>query len=226
MPTVLVTSANRGIGLEFVRQYAAEGWQVHAACRDPQRAPALADIAGSVEPLHMDVSDLASVQAAAGTSQSPVDLLVNSAGIMGDTHDGPGAVDYATWVAVMDVNAFGPVRVLDAFADRIAASDRRLAVTITSGMGSLADTGSGGAMMYRTSKAAVNMAMRARAFALADRGITVVVMNPGWVRTDMGGPNASLTVEQSVTALRKVIGGLTLAQTGSFLNHTGAVYAW
>jgi NAD(P)-dependent dehydrogenase (short-subunit alcohol dehydrogenase family) len=227
MPTVFITGTNRGIGLEFVRQYAGDGWRVLAACRNPELAnQPLRALGGDVRPIGMDVTDLASVEAVAREDDAPIDLLINSAGIMGQTGDGPGQIDYAEWTRVLDVNTMGPVRVLDALADRIAASERRLAVTITSGMGSLTDAGSGMALMYRTSKAAVNMAMRARAFQLKPRGITVAVINPGWVKTDMGGPNATLTVEASVTAMRAVLDGLTPAQSGSFLNYTGAAYPW
>jgi NAD(P)-dependent dehydrogenase (short-subunit alcohol dehydrogenase family) len=226
MPCVLVTSSSRGIGLEFVRQYAAEGWEVIAACRDPAGAGALRAIPGAVTPVALDVTSEESVAAAAGASRAPVDLLINSAGVIGDVHDGPGRVDYARWAETLDVNAMGPVRVLDAFADRLAASAGRLAVAITSGMGSIGDAGSGSALMYRTSKAALNMAMRARSFDLRPRGITVVVVNPGWVRTDMGGPGATLAVEDSVAAMRRLFAGLTAAQTGSFLNHDGRVYPW
>ena len=226
MPVVLITSASRGIGLAFARSYAGDGWTVLAACRDPARAGDLQAVDGDVRPLAMDVTSRASVEAAAAADGAPVDLVANSAGVIGDTDDGPGSMDYSRWAETLDVNAMGPVRVLDAFADRLAASERKLAATITSGMGSLADTGSGRALMYRTSKAAVNMAMRARAFDLAPRGITVVVVNPGWVSTDMGGPRATLSPEASVAAMRRVFEGLTLEQTGRFFNYDGAEYPW
>jgi len=226
MPVVLVTSASRGIGLAFARHYAGADWTVLAACRDPVAATDLQAVAGDVRPLAMDVTSEASVEAAAAADGAPVDLVINSAGVIGDTQDGPGRVDYARWAETLDVNAMGPVRVLDAFADRLAASEIRLAVTITSGMGSLADAGSGMALMYRTSKAAVNMAMRARAFSLRPREIAVVVLNPGWVRTNMGGPGATLSAEDSVAAMRRVFDTLTLEQSGRFFNYTGAEYPW
>ncbi len=223
MPTVLVTSASRGIGGEFVRQYAALGWRVLAACRRPAEAPRPA---GDVETLEMDVTDPASVEAASAASGEPLDLLINSAGINGQADDAPGNVDYDAWREVLEVNLLGPVRVLDAFVPRLAAANGAKAVTITSGMGSLADVGSGSYMAYRTSKAAVNMAMRARSFQLRPMGIAVAVINPGWVRTDMGGSNAPLTPEMSVVAMRAVIEALTMDGTGGFFNHTGKVYPW
>lgn len=226
MPTVLVTGANRGIGLEFARQYAADGWTVLAGCRDPHGATALEAVSGDVRPLPLDVTSLDAVRAAAAADAAPVDLAINSAGIIGGAGGAPGQVDYARWMETLDVNTLGPVRVLDAFADRIAASERKLAVTITSGMGSLEDAGSGMAMMYRTSKSAVNMAMRARAFDLRRRDITVVVINPGWVKTDMGGPGATLAVEASVSAMRRVFDGLDIERSGSFLNYDGVAHPW
>lgn len=226
MPTVLVTGANRGIGHEFARQFAVDGWKVLAACRHPEQATELARLGPTVEVLTFDVTDEGAIAAAAGRDDAPIDLLLNVAGIIGQRDDGPGGVDYAEWARLLDTNVMGPVRVLDAFAGRLARSERKLAVAITSGMGSLADAGSGGAMMYRTSKAALNMAMRARSFALRPQAITVVVINPGWVQTDMGGPSATKPVAESVAAMRRVLETVTPEQSGSFLNYDGKPYPW
>ena len=227
MPTVVVTSASRGIGREFVRQYAAEGWRVIAACRQPETvADELQALGSGVRPIGLDVTDLAADEAVAAEDDEPDDLHVNSAGIMGHTGDGVEEVNYHEWTHLLDVNLMGPVRVLDAFAERLAAAKGAKALTITSGMGSIADVSSPRAMMYRTSKAAVNMAMRVRALQLAPRGIIVAVINPGWVQTDMGGASAPTTVEASVAGMRRVIDGLTPAQAGSFLNWKGEGYPW
>lgn len=226
MPTVVVTSANRGIGREFVRQYAAEGWRVIAACRQPEEvAEELHALGSGVRPIAMDVTNLAAVEAVAAEDDDPVDLLVNSAGIIGGTGDGVGSVNYLEWSHLLDVNLMGPVRVLDAFADRLAAAGGK-ALTITSGMGSIGDASSPMAMMYRTSKAAVNMAMRVRAMQLAPKGIAVAVINPGWVRTDMGGEKAPTSVEDSVAGMRRVIETLTVEEAGSFLDWKGGTWPW
>ena len=227
MPTVVVTSASRGIGREFVRQYAADGWKVIAACRHPESVDHdLRAMGSAVRPIAMDVTDLAAVEAVAREDDGPVDLLLNTAGVIGHGGDGPGEVNYAEWAKVLDINTMGPVRVLDAFTDRLAAAGRAKAITLTSGLGSIGDVGSGSSLMYRTSKAAVNMAMRARSFTLAPRGIIVAVINPGWVKTDMGGAGASISPEESISAMRRIIDGLTLEETGSFLNWRGGGYPW
>ena len=143
MPTVVVTSASRGIGREFVRQYAADGWRVIAACRHPETVDAELRAMGSgVRPIAIDVTDLASVEAVAREDDGPVDLLLNTAGIIGHGAEGPGEVNYAEWAKVLDVNTMGPVRVLDAFTDRLAAAGGAKAITLTSGLGSIGDVGS------------------------------------------------------------------------------------
>ena len=182
MPSVLITSANRGLGFEFAKQYAAEGWQVFAACREPDSASQLrrlADASPGMKILALDVTDLTSVQAAATKLDGRViDLLLNSAGIIGKPKQTAGNVDYGSWASVLDVNTMGPMRVSEAFVDHVARSDRKLIVTITSGMGSLTDNTSGGSIAYRSSKAAVNMVMRSLAIDLAPRGISCVLVEP------------------------------------------------
>jgi NAD(P)-dependent dehydrogenase (short-subunit alcohol dehydrogenase family) len=131
--------------------------------------------------------------AAAQVGDVAIDLIINCAGITGASGQKVGKVDYDSWAEVLDVNTMGPLRVIETFLDKIVRSQRRLAITITSGMGSLGDNTSGGSIAYRSSKAAVNMVMRNAAIDLAPQRITCVVINPGWVKTDMGGPRATLT---------------------------------
>jgi NAD(P)-dependent dehydrogenase (short-subunit alcohol dehydrogenase family) len=231
MPSALITGANRGLGLEFARQYVADGWLVYATCRDPESASELRRLAeGSSEKLQMlalDVTDPATVKAAAvQLDEQAIDVLLNNAGVGGARGQTIGNMDYDAWAKVLDVNSMGPLRVAEAFVEHVARSERKLIVTITSGMGSIADNTSGGAIPYRSSKAAVNMAMRSLAIDLAPRGITCAVVNPGWVRTDMGGPHATLTPAESVTRLRRLFETLGPAQTGRFFNHDGREYPW
>jgi NAD(P)-dependent dehydrogenase (short-subunit alcohol dehydrogenase family) len=231
MPSVLITGANRGLGLEFARQYLADGWQVYATCRDPDAASELRGLAAAggqkLRILPLDVTDIASVKAAAGELDGKaIDLLINNAGVGGARGQTIGNIDYDAWGKVFDVNSMGPTRVSEAFVDHVARSERKLIVTLTSGMGSIADNTSGGSIAYRSSKAAVNMVMRSLAIDLAPRGVTCVVVNPGWVQTDMGGPNATLTPAESVSRLRRLIDTLRPAQSGKFFNHDGREYAW
>jgi NAD(P)-dependent dehydrogenase (short-subunit alcohol dehydrogenase family) len=231
MQSVLITGANRGLGLEFARQYAADGWELFAACRDPDAASDLRRLAqssgGKMRILALDVTKSASVkEAAAALEGQAIDLLLNNAGIMGARGQTIGNIDYESWAKVLDANTMGPMRVAEALVDNVARSERKLIVTLTSGMGSLADNTSGGSVAYRSSKAAVNMVVRSLAIDLAPRGIICVVVNPGWVQTDMGGPNATLAPAESVSRLRRLIDELRPAQSGKFFNHDGREFAW
>jgi NAD(P)-dependent dehydrogenase (short-subunit alcohol dehydrogenase family) len=231
MPAVLITGASRGIGLEFAHQYAADGGQVFAACRNPKAVKELASLArdsgGKLTVLGMDVTDGESVRSAARQlGNETIDLLINNAGISGVPGQRMGHIDYQNWSQVLDVNTIGPLRVIEAFVDHIARSERRLIVTITSGMGSLTDNTSGGSIAYRTSKAAVNMAMRSVAAELVPRGITCVVINPGWVKTRMGGAGAPLPVQESVAAMRRLFERLRPSDSGKFFNYDGGEHPW
>jgi len=229
MSSIMITSANRGLGLEFVRQYAADGWRTFAACRNPDAAQKLHKLArtGPVTVFPMDVTDSSSVRrAAAGLNGESIDVLLNSAGIIGKPGQRTGNIDYESWEEVLNVNTLGPLRVTEAFVEHVARSERKLVVTITSGLGSLADNTSGGSIPYRSSKAAVNMAMRSAAIDLAPRGITCVLVNPGWVKTDMGGAGAPLKPSESVAALKRLIMTFGLVHSGKFFHYDGREYPW
>jgi len=230
MTSVLITGANRGLGFEFASQYAADGWRVFAACRDPAAASELQRLAQNKNMLSivaLDVTDGESVRIAARQHKDvAIDVLINSAGIAGASGQTTGNVDYKSWAHVLEVNTMGPLRVLECFIEHIARSERRLVVTITSGMGSLADNKSGGSIAYRSSKAAVNIVMRSAAIDLAPRRINCVLVNPGWVRTDMGGPKAPLSPRESVTAMRRIIETFGPKHSGKFYNYDGREYPW
>lgn len=228
---VLVSGANRGLGFEFARQYAADGWQVLATCRSPDSAKELQKLAkesdGRIRIFAMDVSNASSVSAAATVLKGgAIDLLLNNAGVMGPRSERLGSLDYAAWARVLDANTLGPMRVVEAFLKNVEKGRQKKIVTITSGMGSLEDNTSGGSYAYRSSKAAVNMVIKSLAIDLAPRGVTCVVMNPGWVRTDMGGPRGTLDPPESIKAMRSVIARLRLEDSGKFLNYTGEPYPW
>lgn len=231
MPTVLVTGANRGLGLEFVRQYAADGWRVYAGCRAPSAADALQALAAASAGLlsihALDVRDRASIQRlAAELAGQPIDLLINNAAIWGSAKQVLGGLDDRIWAEVLDVDVVGPVRVTEAFLENVAASVRRTVVMLSSRLGSIALNDSGGRLMYRAAKAGLNAVARSLAVDLAPRGIVCVALSPGWARTDMGGPQAPLSPVDSITGMRRVIEGLDLTQSGQFLAYDGTTVPW
>lgn len=227
MPTVLVTGANRGLGYEFCRQYAAEGWVVLACCRHPEKARALANIA-NVQALALDVGDFAGIDHLAHElKEHAIDVLINNAGIYGDTSvHGFGQLDYAAWARSLLVNAQAPVKMAEAFLPHLQRGKLKRLVSITSQMGSIADNGSGGSILYRTSKAALNAAMKSLSIDLKPLGINVLILHPGWVKTDMGGPNALIDAEKSVAGMRRVIAEATFQQSGCFLKYDGSSLPW
>ena len=231
MPSVLVTGANRGLGLEFVRQYAAEGWRVYAGCRAPADADALrtlADAAAERLSIHaLDVQDRTSIQRlVAELADQPIDLLINNAAIWGSAQQLLGGLDDRIWAEVLDVDVVGPVRVTEAFLENVAASARRTVVMLSSRLGSIASNDSGGRLMYRAAKAGLNAVAKSLAVDLAPRGIVCIALSPGWVRTEMGGPGAPLSVTESVTGMRQVIERLDSSQSGSFLHYDGSIMPW
>ncbi len=223
MQTVLITGANRGLGLEFARQYAADGWQVIACCRNPDKAAALKKIHGEVTVERLDVADDAQIEELANRLKGrSIDLLINNAGVYGPR----GALaDTKSWLEVFQVNTIAPYHIAEALAPLVAASKQKTIVNITSLMGSVASS-AGGSPIYRSSKAALNMVMKGLSHSLRSDGVTVVLFHPGWVQTDMGGKGAPLKAPDSVGSLRKVIGRLTVADSGKFLNYDGTPLPW
>ena len=226
MSTVLITGANRGIGLEFARQYAEAGYRVHAACRAPGSADALAALGERVTPHALDVTDHAGIEAlAAGLKNEAIDILINNAGIYGEAQDF-GKIDYAVWERVMRVNTLAPLKMAECFLPHLEAGKMKMIASITSRMGSIAENDSGGVYIYRASKAALNAAARSLAVDLAPRAITVIVFHPGWVKTDMGGAGALIDAETSVAGMRAVIEGAGPKDSGRFFAYDGAEVPW
>lgn len=229
MPTVLITGASRGLGLEFARQYQADGWDVIACCRKPAEAAALTALGVRIEAL--DVADEASIAALKGRIDVPLDLLVNNAGVYGAPEGGTfGQIDAENFLKVQRINALGPLLVTQALTPCLekAAADRgsaRVAV-VSSLMGSITDNTTGGIYAYRASKAAANAVARSMAHDLRERGILVIVLHPGWVRTDMGGPNGQIDPPESVSGMRRVIAGTPPDRGGCFFNYDGKEIPW
>jgi NAD(P)-dependent dehydrogenase (short-subunit alcohol dehydrogenase family) len=226
MPTLLITGANRGLGLEFVKHYAAAGWRVHACARQPE-APALKAVAGDVHRHALDATDGAQIAAlAASLRGQPIDLLLANAGIAGRDAGELGRIDPEVWTRTFVTNALAPVKLAEAFAETVAASPRKLMVAISSRLGSIALNEAGGRYAYNASKAALNMGWKSLSVDLRGRGIACVVLHPGWVSTDMGGAQAPVTPPQSIAGMTRVIAGLTAADTGKFYNLDGTPIPW
>jgi NAD(P)-dependent dehydrogenase (short-subunit alcohol dehydrogenase family) len=224
MATWLVTGANRGIGLGLARALGARGDAVIAGVRDPASAGALRALGARVEVVPLDVADARSVAAAAAAvGGRPIDVLVNNAGVYGPKRQGAFDLDPDAFLATLAVNSVGPFRVLQAFRRNLGRGAK--VVTISSTMGSF-ERGGAGYAAYRASKAAVNRAVAATAGELAGHGIVSVVMHPGWVRTDMGGAGADLSVEESATGILRTIDGLGAADAGRFFEWDGRRAPW
>ncbi|MBT4906382.1 MAG: SDR family oxidoreductase [Rhodospirillaceae bacterium] len=225
MPTVLITGASRGIGLELTRQFAADGWTVLAACRDPDGASDLRAVSGDVTTFSVDVDSADSVSALKNAvGDRAVDVVLNNAGIIG-SRGSFDDLDYDAWAGAMNTNVFGPMRVSQAFAGNVLASDRKQMVFISSKMASIAECG-GGAYVYRSSKTALNMAVKCLSVELGSKGVTAMMFHPGHVRTDMGGATAPVLPTESAAGMKGVIENLTTSDNGRFLNFDGTPLPW
>ena len=218
MPTILITGANRGIGLEFARQYSSDGWTVIATAR--QSSPELDGLGLRVEAL--DLSDGDAVAAFPQSIEGPLDLFIANAGT-NHPMNGESAADAREWQSMMMVNSIAPYMLGKALFPVMAAEGKMIA--ISSGMASIGDNG-GGWVPYRTSKAALNMAWTSLALEARSRGIACVLLSPGWVKTRMGGSGAEITSEESVSDMRSLIDRLTIDDTGRFLRRDGSELAW
>ena len=216
MPTVFITGANRGIGLEFARQYSADGWDVIATAR--QSSADLDALGVTVKTL--DLSDADAV--AAFSVDRPLDLFIANAGTNHPMNT-DGAENGRAWQAMMMINAIAPYQLAKALLPSMADGGKMLA--ISSGMGSIGDNG-GGWVPYRTSKAALNMAWSCLALEARGRGIPCVLFSPGWVKTRMGGAGAEISSEESVSAMRALIEKLTIDDTGKFMRRNGSELPW
>jgi NAD(P)-dependent dehydrogenase (short-subunit alcohol dehydrogenase family) len=230
MATVLITGANRGIGLEMVRIYAGQGDRVIACCRDPEGADELNRLAGEgdVRVQKVSVGEAESVAAmAADLEGTVIDVVINNAGMGGPAYENQTVsnMDFEGWAETFNINTMAPVRVMQVLDDNLKLADNPKVVTITSQMGAL-DLDMTVAYAYCTSKAALNKFMRMAAIEKAKQGIAVCVIHPGWVRTDMGGEGADISPEESARGIIDVIGGLNADNTGSFWTWDGKTHAW
>ena len=225
MSTVLITGAARGLGLDFTKQYAAKGWKIHACARTPE---SLKSIKGDIHAHTLEVTDYKAVAALATKLKGEaIDVLICNAGVGGEAGQSQvlGTFDAGTWRHVFEVNTLAPLMMAEAFVQQVARSQQRKMIAITSILGSIASN-TGGRYAYRASKTALNMEWSCLAKDLEPKGMICVALHPGWVQTDMGGATATLTIEQSVPSMVKVIDGLKPSDNGRFLQYDGAELAW
>jgi len=222
MTTILITGTNRGIGLEFVKQYAADGADIIACCREPDKATALKAVKGNVRVMALDVGDQSSVVALKqDLKDQPIDILVNNAGVSSPR----GALDVDAWLNVFRINSIAPYMVADALKPNLVKGKDKKLATITSQLGSIANN-TGGFQPYSATKAAVNSLMHSLAKNWASDGISVGIFHPGWVQTDMGGSGAPVTPQQSVTGLRARIAELNAKNSGTYRDFQNKELPW
>jgi NAD(P)-dependent dehydrogenase (short-subunit alcohol dehydrogenase family) len=225
---VLITGANRGIGLEFTKQYAADGWKVLACCRNPEQATELNAIASknsNVRILSLNVADFAQIDAlSTQLKDENIDLFINNAGVYPQSSFGD--TNYDDWARAFKVNTMSTLKMAEAFVHHISRSQLKKIASLTSKMGSIDDNSSGDSYSYRSTKTALNMVMKSLSIDLKPFGISVVTLHPGWVKTDMGGYNALIDTHTSVTGLRDVIEKLNLNNSGRFIAFDGKEIAW
>lgn len=227
MTTVLITGANRGIGLELVKHYLSAGARVHACCRNPGAADALRALSGDLVIHALDTTDHAAVEALGTSVSEAVDIVIANAGVYGQSRTGQSFSDLTAdeLSYVLNVNTVSTLKTLQAFLPHVRKSAGKKMVAITSKMGSIADA-SGGAVAYRASKTALNMIMSVGAYELKNDGIAVGTLHPGWVRTDMGGPNGMISPEESARGLAAVIETLEPSDEATFKDYSGAPIGW
>ena len=232
MSAVLVTGSNRGLGLEWIRQYTAEGWRVYATCRHPSEAQELIELAGREKWLsihRLDVTKPDEINAlSVELREEPIDLLINNAGVYLEKYMEVGLrrIRYEDWEYSFRVNTLGAVRVTEAFQEHIARSEKRLVVVISTHMASIADIATPGAYYYRSTKAALNTVMEGLTHELRLKDIGVLILHPGWVRTRMGGEGTSLMPPESVQGMRSLIKKFTLEDSGLFFRYDGVTMPW
>ena len=224
MTTIMITGASRGLGLEFARQFYSEECRVIATCRNPKKANELNAI-GDIDVHSLDVTDDNSVVNLADKLRGEnIDILINNAGVIGQ-RDGFGRLDYDIWAETMDTNVFGPMRVAEAFRDNVMNSEKKQMIFITSRMGSITEAVPN-AYVYRSSKAALNMAVKCLSVELEQQGLIAVLFHPGHVQTDMGGQAAPVTPQKSIEGMKNQIVALTHDDNGRFLSYDGHQIPW
>ena len=228
---VLITGASRGIGLEMVKYGIEQNWRIFACCRHPQQAASLLSVAsltnGRVSVHVVDMDELATIQSLAYELRTEaIDILVNNAGVYGSDNNKFGNVDVASWLNTFQVNSIAPLKMAEAHIEQLRMGGRKIIACMTSKMGSMADNGYGNSYIYRSSKAALNAVVKSMSIDLREDGIKCVALHPGWVKTDMGGPNAEISARESVTRLFDIMLNLEENDSGRFIDIDGSDIPW
>ena len=228
---ILITGASRGIGLEMVRYGMDQGWDVLACCRNPQQAENLLSMAqlsnGRVSVFLADMSELATLQALAyELRHEAIDMLINNAGVYGSDKNRFGQVDAYDWLETFKVNTIAPMKMSELFVEQLCMGQSKIIACMSSKMGSMDDNTSGGSYIYRSSKAALNAVVKSMSLDLADKGIKCVALHPGWVKTDMGGPNAEISSKESVSQMFNTLLKLKAEDSGRFIDIDGRDIPW
>jgi NAD(P)-dependent dehydrogenase (short-subunit alcohol dehydrogenase family) len=228
---VFITGASRGIGLEMVKYGIEQNWRIFACCRNPQQADSLLSVArlanGRVSVHVADMDELTTIQALAYELRNEaIDILINNAGVYGSDNNKFGNVDVASWINTLQINSIAPLKLAEALIEQLRMGQKKVIACMTSKMGSMADNGSGNSYIYRSSKAALNAVVKSMSIDLKEEGIKCVALHPGWVKTDMGGPNAEITARESVTNLFKIMLSLEQGDSGRFIDIDGSDIPW
>ena len=228
---VLITGSNRGIGLALVKRFVEDGFYIYACCRQPEKATALTQYAeiyeGNIEIIACDVSNKEQVFRIADLIKTPIDILINNAGIIGQDESGiENNLSIDLWLEAFRVNSISPVVMTQAFLPHLKRGQLKRIINISSSLGSISQNEMGGLYPYRASKAALNCMTKNLAVDLESMGMTVVALHPGWVKTDMGGPQGDLTPEESANHLKSLILSLTCDQNGAYMSYTGDIMLW
>ena len=231
MPTLLITGANRGLGLELCKQFLQSDWKIIATCRNPDNATRLSVLVDKYPELlsvyALEVSNIEQItELKTQIGETHIDILLNNAGVYAAESGEFGTSNTEAWLDAFNINVISPMKMMEAFVENVANSDMKIIASMSSKMGSISDNSSGGSYAYRSTKAALNSVMVCASHDLKPKGIAAIMLHPGWVRTDMGGPNAELSVEESATSLRETLTKATLKDTGKFFDIDGSIIPW
>jgi NAD(P)-dependent dehydrogenase (short-subunit alcohol dehydrogenase family) len=225
--TVLITGTNKGLGLEFVKQFAIEGYQVIACTRKINKKDELHQLQEKFKTISickLDIANFSSIDQFAKLFKKPIDILINNAGIYPDSS--VDHVDYKSWLDAFKINTLAAFKMTKAFLPHLKKGQLKKIASLTSKMGSIDDNSGGGEYIYRSSKTALNMVMKSLSIDLKPYDLSVITLHPGWVRTDMGGPNGLIDVDESVAGMKRQIDKLTIRTSGQFIDYDGKKIPW